>query len=118
MNEMQQYSRKGNTEIFGMPLTENENVFDIIKELAALIKVHMIENTFPRLIDSQASLCSLCRDQHVKNGLWPLRNANQFSQHLPTSRVYANEHLTPLNKALLTTWKKKGNLIDFVGERR
>jgi hypothetical protein len=41
MRNLEQYSRKNNVEIMGIPVTNNENIMDIVKDIGAAIKIEV-----------------------------------------------------------------------------
>lgn len=127
VNEMQQYSRNRNIEIVGVPLTEKEDVFSIIEKVATVIDVNYDKKDIsaahrlpsrkgyhPNIIIQFVSRST--RQEWLSAGKKKNLNAKQLSPHLQTSNIYINEHLTPLNKALLGRARrlKKENIVDFV----
>ncbi|XP_039286566.1 uncharacterized protein LOC120351881 [Nilaparvata lugens] len=119
ISDVQQYTRKNNIEIVGIPFTQNEDIYLIIENIAKALKLsfsrsdisiaHRIPSTkkgkIPSIIVSfisrgtQNSWMSAGkkRDQRL--------TTKDVSDSLPAGDVYINDHLTPKNKFLLSYGK-------------
>ena len=119
LNELQQYSRRNNIEISGIPQHEGENTDDIVMKIAGAVGVKVT----PEDIDISHRLPRRHQDQRgqvqhppiiVKFTRRTIRNKIYYSRqqlkdktprqlHLDdqsTNRIYINENLTPTTKRL------------------
>lgn len=126
VRSLEQYSRKNNVEISGIPETPKEDVCRIVRDVGATLGVEVLENdistahrvpTFkkdrpPPIIVQfcrrtiRDALISKFRDRKKMT-------ANQIHAALPSSDVYVNEHLSPENKLFLSKLKQKCKEIGF-----
>lgn len=123
----EQYSRRANVEISGLPVTQNEDVFNIVKDVAAAVGVEILATDIstahrvpsftkgrtPSLIVNftrrSARDCLIRKFKEKKDGI-TARDVNPtFLQH----KVYINEHLSPDNKVFLAKLKSKCRDIGF-----
>lgn len=127
IQEMQQYSRNRNIEVVGVPLTENENVYAVTEKLANTINIqydrkeistaHRLPSRnghHPNIVIQFVSRST--RSEWLQAAKGKNLDAKNLSAHLPTSKIYVNEHLTPFYKSLLGRARKlkKEHLVDFV----
>lgn len=127
VRNLEQYSRRSNVEISGIPPSPNEDVRTIVQDAGAAIGVeirpedvaaaHRIP-TYKK--DRIPSIVVQFRDRGMRdNCISRFREkktltANQINKQFPQhQRVYINEHLTPENKQLLASLKKKCREINY-----
>lgn len=122
----EQYSRRTNIEISGIPETPREDVSKIIEDLGAAIGVAVQDNhvtaahripSFKR--DRIPSLIVQFQTKVIRD-TWIAKykdNRNLTARNVnpayPDNRVYINEHLSPDNKFMLSSLKKKCKEIGY-----
>lgn len=126
VRSLEQYSRKNNVEIGGIPVSARENVTDIVKDVGAALGVEIKEDAIsaahrvpsfkkertPSLIVQFVSrvtrdnLISKFRDS---KGL----TANQVNSTFPRQNIYVNEHMSPDNKVFLSHLKSKCKEVGY-----
>lgn len=128
IRELQQRSRIDNLEIAGIPTTKGENVYEIIKCIAAVINVpfkdddisiaHRVPTPKGKI---QPIICKFTTRRTKLNWLLAAkvkRNlvTTDLNAGLPRGNIYINEHLTTANKLLLGKAKflKRGGKLKFV----
>lgn len=120
VRSLEQYSRKNNVEINGIPETPRENVFNLVKDVGTALGLDIQDSDistahrvpsfkkdrppplivqFSRRI-TRDTLLSKFRDKKSMT-------AQEINPALTFQRVYINEHLTPENKLFLKTLKEK-----------
>lgn len=120
MRQMEQYSRKCNIEVQGIPVTANENpvaiAIDLGKALGVELKeedvmaAHRVPTFRPK---ATPPLIAQLRDRRLKNAFTAAYKkkrdltAKDVNQAFQVSRVYVNDHLTPETKNLLRLAKEK-----------
>lgn len=123
---LEQYSRKNNVEVNGIPETPREDVVGLVKDVGAALGVEIQESdistahrvpSFKKdrpspLIIQFSRRCT--RDTVInkykdKKGL----TARQINPAFPDKIVYVNEHLTPDNKIFLSKLKVKCREIGY-----
>lgn len=125
---LEQYSRKNNIEISGVPVTKNENVGKLIadvglalgvavqqEEISAAHRVPTFKKDRPqplivqflRRSDRDAWL-SKFRDRKGT----PLQ-ASTINSAFPQGNIYVNEHLSPENKVFLAKVKRKSKELGY-----
>lgn len=117
---MEQHSRKTNLEISGLPVTPNENVLNLVKDVGSaigqelqegqVVAAHRVPSYHKERISSLVVRfqSQTTRDQWIakyKNKRSLL--ASEVNNSFPKTRVYINEHLAPANKLLLSQIKVK-----------
>lgn len=126
VRSLEQYSRKNNIEISGIPETPKENVNSIVKDVGTALGVdlqgtdistaHRVpsfrKDRPPPLIVQFArrsvrdTLINKFRERKVMT-------AQQINAALPAQNVYINEHLSPENKLFLSKLKQKCKDIGY-----
>ncbi|XP_046674722.1 uncharacterized protein LOC124363518 [Homalodisca vitripennis] len=131
MRNLEQYSRKNNIEISGIPTTPNEHVNDIVKDLGSALGVEILPaqiaagHRIPSFSKARApAVVVKFHDRAVKeNLLAKFREARRRSAHLtadkinkafPPNKVYVNDHLAPENKQFLAKLKQKCQEVGYV----
>lgn len=117
VEDLQQYSRKNNLEINGIPQRNGENVMNIVKNIGNLVGVDISQNC----IDACHRVPSRNQERNnkpiivkftsriVKQNLLAATKANRHLMNasklelpsMPEQKIYVSDHLTPKNKALL-----------------
>lgn len=120
VRSLEQYSRKNNVEIVGIPETPKENAIALVKDVGTALGLEIQEADIstahrvpsfrkdrpPALIaqfsrrTARDSLLSRFREKKVMT-------AKQVNTAFPTQNVYINEHLSPENKQFLSKLKQK-----------
>ncbi|XP_046674625.1 uncharacterized protein LOC124363418 [Homalodisca vitripennis] len=127
VRNLEQYSRRNNVEISGIPATTNEDVNKIIQDVGTAIgmEVQKEDITAAHRIPTYKkeripSVVVQFRERSLRD-TWISKwketktlNAYQVNKHFPQNqRVYVNEHLSPDNKLFLTTLKKKCRELNY-----
>lgn len=120
MRAMEQHSRKTNVEISGIPVTPNENVLNLVKDIGSaigqefqadqVVAAHRVPSYRKERISSLVVRfqSQTTRDRWItgyKNKKSLL--ASEVNNSFPKTRVYINEHLAPADKLLLSQIKIK-----------
>lgn len=121
LTSLEQYTRKDNVEISGLPVTPNEDVVTLLKDVGAAVGVKISEedvsaahrvpsyhkNRTPSLIVKFVRRSTrdiiLGKFREKKGGMTAKDVNPTFSQE----RVFINEHLSPDNKVFLAKLKSK-----------
>lgn len=123
---LEQYSRKNNVEVSGIPETPREDVIGLVKDVGKALGVEIQESdisTAHRVPSYRKDRPSplivqfsrrVTRDTFLskfkaKNGL----TARQINTSFPAQTVYINEHLSPENKIFLSKLKLKCKEIGY-----
>lgn len=123
---LEQYSRRNNLEISGIPPTANESVSDIVRDVGTALGVDVQDTqiaaahrvpTFnkgrsPSLI-VQFHSRTIKHDMLSKFREKKTLMANQVNPLFTPQRVYVNEHLSPENKVFLSKLKQKCKEINY-----
>lgn len=130
VRELQQYTRRENLEIVGIPVTTGEDVYQIIEQVSKTLKVfysrsevsvaHRVplparsKSRHPSIIVRFVSRSSRETWLGAARTARPTRlTTKDINPNLPEGHVYINEHLSPYNKLLLSKGKalvKEGKL--------
>lgn len=120
LRSLEQYTRKNNLEVSGIPVTAQENICAIIKDVGVALGVEIRENQIaaahripsfnqdrnPSIVVqfiSRSTRDSILTNYRERKSL----NANQVNSSFRSQKVYINEHLSPANKLLLAKLKQK-----------
>lgn len=131
MRNIEQYSRKNNIELCGVPTTPGEDVKLIVKDLGAALGLEIDSSHIAAAHrvpsynkERLPSVIVQFYDQSLKESLLvKFREARAKSDHLtadkinkalPRGRVYVNDHLSPENKQFLAKLKSKCKDIGYV----
>lgn len=120
LRNLEQYSRKNNVEVSGIPATPGEHVSEVVKAVGAALGIEVQDGdvaaahrvpTYKK--DRQPSLVIQFQNRTMKEA-WITKfrekkslTAQQVNKNLPSARVYVNDHLTPENKQFLRRLKQK-----------
>lgn len=123
---LEQYTRKNNLEISGIPVTPNESVQEIIKDVGAALGVavdvqqinaaHRVPS-FRR--DKASSIVIQFHSRSTKDSwiekyrLKKTLIASEVNSAYPKNKVYVSEHLSPSNKQFLSKLKLKCREIGY-----
>ena len=116
IEELQQYTRRNNLEIHGIPETTNENTDDIVKKVAEAVDVEVLNSDIDishrlptRNEQQQPAIIVRFTRRSIRNQLYAARKKLQkkttsdIGLHTPRQenhRIYINEQLTRRNKQL------------------
>jgi len=118
LHDMQQYSRRDNLEVAGVPQTNGEDVYQVLSAIAEALDVdfnrsdisvaHRVparrRNCHPHIVVKFISRSA--REVWLAAGRARRRlSTADLGPGLPPGHVYVNEHLTPFNKMLLSRGK-------------
>lgn len=120
VRSLEQYSRKNNVEIYGIPETPKENAMELVKDVGTALGLEIQEADIsiahrvpafkkdrpPSLIVQFARRTtrdSLLNRFKEKKGM----TAQQVHKAFPAQNIYVNEHLAPENKHFLAKLKQK-----------
>lgn len=109
VNDLQQHTRKNNLLITGIPVTKNENVYEILSHLASLLnlKFYTYEISAAHRLPSRKKTSMpqpivVCFVSRATKAEWIAARkhrrsltADELSSSFPATDVYLNEHLTP-----------------------
>lgn len=126
MRNMEQYSRVKNIEISGLPVTQGENISDLVADVGAALGVEMQSNDVAAAhrvpsfkSDREPALIIQFTSRTMKEQ-WMAKSrkkknltARDVNQHFPIKRVYINDHLSPENKKFLAKLKQKGRDLGY-----
>lgn len=120
LRALEQYTRKNNIEISGIPETAKENVLAVVKDIGTALGLELQESqvaaahripSFKR--DRPASLVVQFQDRTSRD-IWISKykerktiTARDVNQAYPPHKVFVNEHLSPENKLFLNKLKQK-----------
>jgi len=119
MRDMEQYSRRSNVEISGVPETENEDLDAVLQDVAAAVGVEydkdrvVAAHRVPSFNKKRTPPIIVRFSTYRERDAWlaafkhvrPL-TARQINASFNTAQVYLNEHISPENKLLLSKTKK------------
>lgn len=123
---LEQYTRRNNVEISGVPVTPGEKVVEIVKDVGTALGVplqdidiaaaHRIpsfkKDVIPSIVVQFQHRAT--RDSWVDNfRKKKTMTAREVNPAYPVNRLYVNEHLSPENKLFLARLKKKCREIGF-----
>ncbi|XP_054287896.1 uncharacterized protein LOC129003623 [Macrosteles quadrilineatus] len=126
VRSLEQYSRKNNVEISGIPQTPNEDVVKLVKDVGAALGIdiqegdisiaHRVpsfkkERTQPLIVQfsrrtSRETLLKSFREKKTMT-------AKEIHAAFPARSVYVNEHLSPENKQFLSKLKEKCKEVGY-----
>lgn len=120
VRELEQYSRKSNIEISGIPATPNENTFNLIKDVGTAIGVELKEtqvmaaHRVPSYNTRRSPSIVVQFENRLLRDTWITNYkkkktlmAKEVNSAFPDDRVFINEHLTPENKLFMRNLKLK-----------
>lgn len=138
VNSLEQYSRKTNVEISGIPQTKNEDVISIVQDIGKVIgaEVHkeevMAAHRVPSYIKRRTPQIIVQFQTRVQRNNFLDKyktarkasnnrmSAKQVNKNFHDTMFFVNEHLTPENKVLLSktkvTCKEKGFMYTWCKE--
>lgn len=120
VRDLEQYSRRTNLEISGIPESRNEDTMTILRDVGTAIGVELQEtqvmavHRVPSFKRGRAPSLVAQFQTKMQRDVW-LNNfkknkdltARKVNNAFPDSRVYINEHLSPENKIFLGQLKEK-----------
>lgn len=126
IRSLEQYSRKSNLEISGLPETPKEDAVCLVKDVGAALGVEIQESDIsaahrvpsfrkdrpqPLIVQftrrtTRDTLLNKFKDNKTMT-------AKQINAAFPAQNVYVNEHLTPENKLFLSKLKEKCKEVGF-----
>lgn len=126
VRDLEQYSRRNNIEISGLPKTPGENVMDILRDVgraigvevaaSGVVAVHRVP-TYNKARIPPIVAKFTTRDQRDAwmQGYRQKKTlmASDVNKGLPTARIYIGEHLTPANKLMLKQLKDTGKELNI-----
>lgn len=126
VRDLEQYSRRNNLEISGVPKTPGENEMDILRDVGraigvevtagSVVAVHRVP-TYNRARIPPIVAKFTTRDQRDAwiQGYRQKKTlmASDVNKGLPASRIYIGEHLTPANKLMLKQLKDTGKELSI-----
>lgn len=126
LRNLEQYSRKNNVEVSGVPATRGESVKDLVMDVGAAIGVVMQESdvasahrvpTYKK--DREPSLI-IQFNSRSKREEWLSKyrakkqlTAMEINKNFPSRRVFINSHLSPENKQFLAKLKLKCREVGY-----
>lgn len=127
VRQLEQYTRKNNIEISGVPVTAGENISKILEDVGAAIGVEVHSNDIsaahriPSFKKDRSQSIIVQFTARVVKETWisnykelktPL-TAKQINATFTHQRVYISEHLSPENKLFLKALKEKCKQVGF-----
>lgn len=120
VRSLEQYTRKNNIEVSGIPVTAHENICAIIKDVGVALEVDIQDNQIAAAHripsfnkDHNPSIVVQFMNRSTRDSLLAKYrerkslSANQVNPSFRSQKVYINEHLSPANKLLLAKLKQK-----------
>lgn len=126
MRHLEQYSRRNNLEVSGVPSSRDESVPNLVKDIGAALGAPVLESdvaaahrvpTFRK--DREPSLVIQFNNRATRDKwLKKYREMKQLSaqdvhRNFPNRRVFINSHLSPENKQFLAKLKQKCRDIGY-----
>ncbi|XP_054260386.1 uncharacterized protein LOC128985036 [Macrosteles quadrilineatus] len=126
VRNLEQYSRKNNVEISGLPVTPKENVFELVRDVGSALGMEIDEKD----ISAAHRVPSFSKDRHQPlivqfvsrltrdSMIGKFRDKKKMIAHevnasFPKDSMYVNEHLSPDNKVFLKSLKNKCKEIGY-----
>lgn len=124
---LEQYSRKNNIEISGLPVTKDEDAFDLVKDVGISLGVEVLKNEISaahripsfqsgrtpalvvQFVNRTVRDTFLKKYREKKGGI----SAHDVNSAFSMQRMYINEHLTPENKVFFAKIKSKAKEIGY-----
>lgn len=126
VRSLEQYTRKNNVEISGLPTTPNEDLMGLLKDVGKSIGVELDEShisashRIPSYNKSRTPAIIVQFQRRALKDTWiskykEVRNltAKQVNKLFPDQRVYISDHLSPENKQFLSKLKHKCKEIGY-----
>jgi len=123
---LEQYTRRNNVEIAGIPVTPREDVVAIVKDVAEVLGVAVQDDQISAAHrvpsfnkDRTPSLVVQFHNRALRDSLVQhfrdkkVLTASEVNPALPSSKIYVGEHLSPENKQFLAKLKKKCEEIGY-----
>jgi FtsZ-binding cell division protein ZapB len=123
---LEQYTRRNNVEVSGIPVTSGEKVVDIIKDVGVSLGVPIDEgdiaaaHRIPSYKKENVPSIVVQFQRRAVRDSWiaAFKNkrtltASEVNRIFPSQKVWVNEHLSPENKLFLARLKKKCREIGF-----
>lgn len=120
LRELEQYTRRNNIEICGIPLTPSENILTIVKDVGATLDVDFNESQvsaahrIPSYNKENSQSIVVQFHSRITRDTWIRQfrekksvSANQVNPVFPKQALYVNEHLSPQNKMILGKLQQK-----------
>lgn len=127
VRSLEQYSRKNNVEISGLPVTPGEDVIDLVKDVGLSLGLEITKkdisaahrvpsfqkSRMPALVvqfvnrSTKETVISKYREK--KGGM----TAHNVNAAFPVQKLYINEHLSPENKVFLNKLKSKAKELGY-----
>lgn len=120
LRNMEQYSRRDNLEIVGVPYTNGENVYTILGKIATLIQIKYnsydisiahrlpVTSDFPNPAIIVKFISRECKAAWSKAAFANRKRLTgaALNDAWASYSIYVNDHLTPYNKAILSKARK------------
>ena len=126
LEQLEQYGRRENLEIHGIPINKDKSTNQIVKHVAALLKVDLTNDqisTSHRLIPNpyidrskvQKNLPIIVHfaNRDKRNEVYSKRHLLKSDSKLNTSRIDIRENLTSFRKSLYKEAKKVKNQLNY-----
>lgn len=126
VRELEQYSRRNNIEVSGVPATAKENIIALVKDIGAAIGQQVDESQIsaahrvPSFNSKRDPALVIQFQSRMERDKWisgfkakKTLHAIEVNPTFNNNRVYINEHLSPENKQFLSKLKVKCKEIGF-----
>lgn len=126
MRHLEQYSRRNNIEVSGIPTSRGENVPDLVKDIGTALGVPVQENDIaaahrvPSFKKERDPALVIQFNNRATRDRWLMKYrekkqlvANDIHTSFPKRRVYVNSHLSPENKKFLAKLKQRCREIGY-----
>lgn len=126
VRSMEQYSRRTNIEISGIPETKGENVFSLLKDVGSAVGVELQESQvsavhrIPTFKKERPPSIVVQFQTKIQRDAWitcfrrkGTLTASEVHPSFSKNRVFISEHLSPDNKIFLSQLKEKGRDAGF-----
>ncbi|XP_054290533.1 uncharacterized protein LOC129005608 [Macrosteles quadrilineatus] len=127
VRSLEQYTRRSNIEISGIPASPKEDVIKLVKDVGAVIGVSVEESQInaahrvPSFRSDRAPSLVVQFNARTVRDIWLQKfrenrasaTADKVNSAFPKTSLFVNEHLSPINKLFLSKLKKKCRDIGY-----
>jgi len=126
LRNLEQYTRKNNIEVSGIPVTASEDVSSIVKDLGAALGIDVDESQvtaahrIPSFKKERPPALIVQFQKKAQKDTWISKfkeakdlTADKVNPHFAKQKIYVNDHLCPENKIFLGKLKTKCNAIGY-----
>lgn len=121
LNDSQQYSRRCNMEVHGLPFTQGENLIKVMEDLSVKLNLPLLQSSdilaihrLPKRTDLSSTVLVSFASPAIKNVWMAARGGlRRLSQPAHQLRLFFNDNLTAANRELFWMARSKGKESGF-----